>query len=184
MVIRKFSPALIALLISLLACRVGENQSISQTINATSVHATQKAPPGEEILPTNVTSTDFPIPTLPPPLTNVEFPTQVVDYPPEWPTELRYPEQFVVVETTSGVLPNSDIVGWAAKLRIRENPQSAASLLSSFFTAKGWQIAEYTELDSGGVLMVVERDRDTGIAVIDIDVSNPDYAIILSTIFP
>lgn len=125
------------------------------------------------------------IATLPPPLKNVEFPTQVIAYPTDWPIELRYPEQFSVVEVSSGTLPDSASTGWAVKLRYAGDLKSAANILSSFFAEKGWQIVERTELDSGGVLLVIERgDKSTGIVIMDTDASNPDYTNIIATVFP
>lgn len=125
------------------------------------------------------------IATLPPPLKNVQFPTQVIAYPTNWPIDLRYPEQFSVVEVSSGTLPYSTLVGWAVKLRYAGDLKSAALILSSFFTQKGWQIVESTDLDSGGVLLMIERgDKSTGIVIMDIDASNPAYTIILATVFP
>ncbi len=123
--------------------------------------------------------------TLSPPLENVEFPTQAVPYPSDWPAELRFPEQFIVVDLSSGSLPDSPSTGWAAKLRYVGDPKGAATILSSFLRDNNWQIAEDTSLDTGGVLMVIERDNNgSGIVVMDIDVTTPGNTIIVATIFP
>ena len=142
--------------------------------------ATPGAPPSEVATP----FPDITI-TLPPPLAGVEFPTQAVAYPPEWPADLRYPEEFSVVETSSGALADGS-KGWAAKLRYRGDPQGAADLLSSFFTARGWRVVERTELDSGGLLILVQQDdkRNSGALVIDPDTSDPGYTRVVATVFP
>jgi len=123
--------------------------------------------------------------TLPLPLAKVEFPTQAVAYPPEWPADLRYPEEFSLVETSSGALPGGS-KGWAAKLRYRGDPQSAADLLSSFFTARGWRVVERIELDAGGFLILVQQHekRNSGALVIDPDTSDPGYTKVVATAFP
>ncbi len=144
------------------------------------VEATPEPPPSE-------TATPFPTITitLPPPLAGVEFPTQAIAYPPEWPADLRYPDEFSVVETSSGTLAD-DSTGWAAKLRYTGDPQSAADLLSSFFTERGWRVVERTELDSGGLLILVQHDekKSSGALVIDPDTSDPGYTKVVATVFP
>jgi len=126
------------------------------------------------------------VPTLPGPLAAVEFPSQVTTYPPDWPPDLRYPVQFSLAEATSGVLPQGITKGWAAKLVYQGDPRSAADLLSTFFTSKGWQIIERTELDSGGFLILLQRGdkQHTGAVVIDPDTKRPGYTKIVTTIFP
>lgn len=123
--------------------------------------------------------------TLSPPLEHVDFPIQQVPYPPDWPTELRYPEQFAVVEISSGSLPDSASIGWGTKLRYAGDPKTAASILLSFFADHSWQIVEHTDLDTGGVLLVIKRDNGgSGIVIIDSDVGDPNNTIIVATIFP
>jgi ribosomal protein L40E len=123
--------------------------------------------------------------TLPPPLAGVEFPTQAVDYPSDWPADLRYPESFMLVDTSSGTLEGG-AAGWGGKLRYGGEPQSAADELSSFFAAQGWQVAERAELDSGGVLLLVQRDdgSGSGVIVLDPDVDSPGTTRGLITVFP
>ena len=129
---------------------------------------------------------DDSLPTLPPPLEDVEFPGQQIPYPDEWPADLHYPESFRLVEAASGVLPEGEFTGWAAKLRFDDDPQSAADQLSAFFTELGWQIVEQTELDSGGILMLIEKGNKegTGMLIIDPDTTNPGSSKVLTTVFP
>jgi hypothetical protein len=133
-----------------------------------------------------VPMTPTPIVTFPPPLANVEFSVDAVDYPRDWPAELRYPEAFTAVELSSGVLPGGDARGWAAKLRYEGDPKSAADLLTSFLAARGWQIAERTELDSGGLLVLLETNgkEGTGIVVIGPDPNDAGYTRVLATVSP
>jgi hypothetical protein len=149
------------------------------------------APAQTEIPPTptplpDPTPTPIPLPALPPPLENVEFPTEKINYPRDWPVELRYPDEFMLVETSSGSSELGGPKGWAAKLRIEADPQSSADLLASFFTTQGWEINEREELDSGGVLILIERNSgaNQGIIVIDPDQTNPSYTNILASVFP
>jgi ribosomal protein L40E len=123
--------------------------------------------------------------TLPPPLAGVEFPVQAVDYPPDWPPDLRYPESFTLVETSSGTLEGG-AEAWGAKLRYLGQPPGAADEISSFFAAQGWQVAERAELDSGGVLLLVQRNdgNGSGVIVLDPDLDNPGTTKGLITVFP
>jgi hypothetical protein len=130
-------------------------------------------------------STESPVALLPPPLANVDFPVQAIPYPSDWPNDLHYPEQFSVVDAISGTLPESAATGWIAKLRFEGDPSKAVQTLSSFLAEKGWQIAENTELDSGSVLLVIERDnKSSGIAIIDPDIHDPAFTNIVVSAFP
>jgi hypothetical protein len=136
-------------------------------------------------VPVKVTPPDVLVATFPPPLANVEFPTQIAEYPTDWPVELRFPEEFTLADTSSGKLPEQDSVGWSAKLRYHGDPKSAADALSAFLIEQGWQIGQRTDLDSGGVLVLIEKDGGgSGIIVIDSDISDLTYSNIVATVFP
>jgi hypothetical protein len=122
---------------------------------------------------------------LPPPLANVRFPSQPISYPADWHPDLRYPNQFTLVEATSGISPRGT-KGWAAKLVYQGDPRNAADALSIFFVSKGWQPIERTELDSSGFLLLFQKGdkQRTGAIVIDPDTQRPGYIKIVATVFP
>jgi hypothetical protein len=130
--------------------------------------------------------TYVPLPTLSPPLASVEFPLEEIEYPYGWPAELQYPNEFALVGASSGSLDPDSPEGWAAKLRFRGGASSACDLLTSFFISKGWQINERTGLDSGGILVMVERNAgaNEGILIIDPDPTDPANQNVLVLVFP
>jgi hypothetical protein len=133
--------------------------------------------PGNSIL--------LPMPTASSPLAGVEFPVQEIPYPSGWPADLLYPDQFTVVDMNTGVLPEQDRTGWAAKLRYAGDVKSAADLLSSFFVDKGWQVVERTDLDMGGILVMLKKNNTSnGILVLDSDIHDTQSTNIVATIFP
>jgi hypothetical protein len=147
--------------------------------------------------PTATATSGFPIGTvapeatqpfanLPHPLAEVPFPTVAIDYPSGWPAELRYPEGFILVDITSGMLPEDTTKGWGAKLRFRGDPKTAADLLSAFYVSKGWKILERHDLDSGGVTILIARNNqeNQGDIVFDSDPDDSDYTRVLAVVFP
>jgi hypothetical protein len=122
--------------------------------------------------------------TLPPPLANVDFPTEQVQYPADWPDELKFPEDLVLTDSSSGTLPDSAAMGWSAKLRFQGKPLEAEKIISAYFKDKGWTIVESTELDSGGFSLIIQREQGNGIIVIDTDPNNSSQTIIIATVFP
>jgi hypothetical protein len=92
----------------------------------------------------------------------------------------------MLVETSSGSSELGGPKGWAAKLRIEADPHSADDLLASFFTAQGWEINDREDLDSGGVLILLERKNgaNQGILVFDSDFTHLSYTNVLATVFP
>ncbi len=138
--------------------------------------------------PTVATPNTSPTPELlklPPPLATVPFPSEAIAYSSDWHPDLRYPNQFILVGATSGVSPQGT-KGFAAKLLYQGDPRSAADLLSTFFTSKGWQMVERTELDSKGFLLLFQKDgkQGTGAIVIDPDTQRRGYVKIVATVFP
>ena len=127
----------------------------------------------------------FPIATASSPLANVQFPAQEIQYPSDWPADLLYPDQFAVVDTSSGESPERNTTGWATKLRYSGDINGAADLLSSFFVDKGWQVVERTNLDMGGILIILQKNNTSnGILVFDRDSHDTDYINVVTTIFP
>ncbi len=123
--------------------------------------------------------------TLSPPLTRVEFPDQIQSYPADWPDELHYPEVFSLVETTSGLLTDG-AKGWGAKLLYEGGAQDAADLLTSFFVDGGWQVVDRTELDTGGLLLLVQQaeKENSGALILDPDPNDPRLTRVVATILP
>ena len=146
-----------------------------ETVTAVPVELVKTAPPTaeEEILP-----------TLVPPLQEVEFPTQSIAYPVDWPEALRFPEDFALVGAETGSMPESTAIGWAVKLRYAGNISSAQESLLKFLGQAGWSVAEQAALDGGGWVLVLQRDAGSAIAVIDADPANQDVSRLLITLYP
>ncbi|MCU0485753.1 MAG: hypothetical protein MUC85_06530 [Anaerolineales bacterium] len=146
-----------------------------ETVTAVPVEPVNAAPPTaeEEILP-----------ALVPPLQDVEFPTQSIDYPSDWPPELRFPADFALVGAETGSMPESTATGWAVKLRFAGNTGSASERLQQFLGETGWSVAEQAALDGGGWVLVFQREAGSAVAVIDIDPGSPDSSRVLISLYP
>jgi len=122
---------------------------------------------------------------LPHPLGNVTFPSEKIQYPSDWPNELKFPKDFMLVDSTSGLLPGASTKGFSAKLRYKGIPFEAEKIISSFFKDNKWSIVETDKLDSGGFsLLIQHNNKGNGIIVIDADPNNSLQTIIIATIFP
>ncbi len=122
---------------------------------------------------------------FPPPLADIAFPTETIEYPSQWPPELRFSEEFSLVEAVSGELPENIATGTSSKLRFDDIPQKTQEAIESHFRQQGWELVESTQLDTGGIVILVE-DPDNGqggIIVIDNDPNNLETSIVLVTIF-
>lgn len=121
---------------------------------------------------------------FPPPLTNVDFPSDSIPYPTDWIDELNFPSEFTLVDSSTGTLPGATTQGWAAKFRFQGKPSDAVKIISSFMNENGWTIVENNKLDSGGSLLLVQRGQGSGIFVIDKSLEDSSQALIVATIFP
>jgi hypothetical protein len=87
-------------------------------------------------------------------------------YPTDWPSALRFPDHFTVVETSNGTLPDSTLQGWFATLRYQGSVAAASGELASFFTQKGWTVNK-TDSGSGSTVLTVDTpDKSVTGAVI------------------
>jgi hypothetical protein len=120
---------------------------------------------------------------IPPKLANVDFPTEEKQYPTDWPNELKFPDDFLLVDFTSGTMPENSITGWSIKLRYQGKPSSAVEMLSTFFEDSSWTIVENDELDFGGFLLLIQREQGNGVIVIEIDPDNSLQTLVIATIF-
>jgi hypothetical protein len=122
-------------------------------------------------------------PVLPPALGDVDFPPQVVAYPRDWPADLRYPDQFQPADFSTGVLPDGNQTSWTIKLRGPGSPAESAAALSAFFAQNGWEIAEQSDLDAGGILLIVQdKNGGGGLLVIDADPQQAGQSLILAMV--
>jgi hypothetical protein len=175
-------PILLAMLIipMLLACSVLQNLLPTPTTLAETTTATKQS-----VLQATDTA-EIPLATQKPPLAEARFPEQTIDYPSEWPTSLRFPVEFRLVEANAGSIKSGAPKGYTTKLRFTGDPQRATEQLISFFTSQGWQIADQSALDSGGFFLLIKKNdqKNQGILVIDKDPTDPNATLIVATIFP
>lgn len=120
---------------------------------------------------------------LPPPLIDVEFPSETIDYPDDWPAELILPSGFNLVEIVSGPFPGEEVSTWGAKFETAVPPGQTIKNLESFLSELEWEIVERNELDSGGVEIIAINGNLQGIIITDAKASNPQYTNILITTF-
>ncbi len=162
-----------------LAILSNRNLKLSQ-VNQPAEMQTQAATPGTS----SVTIPDT-LPTQAPPLANVPFSEKVIDYPTDWPSDLKYPNDFQLVGATSGHILSDSPTGYSTKLIFKGTPGEAADNLIDFFTAAGWKINQRSDLDTGGVLLMVQiTSGHEGIIVIDKDPQNPSGSRIEATVNP
>ena|SRR3990172_11868052 len=117
------------------------------------------------------------------PLSNVEFPQERAKYPSGWPDELIFPSEFTLADSSSGTLHGGIAMGWSLKLKYQGIPLDAEKLMTEIFRSAGWTIVESDHLDSGGILLLVQRGKGNGILVMDNDLNNPMQTLILASIF-
>jgi hypothetical protein len=122
--------------------------------------------------------------TLPPPLANVDFPSEQIQYPSDWPNELTFPKDLELVDSSSGTMPDNSIKGWSAKLRYQGKPLDAEKMILAFFESHGWTIVDKKQLDSGGFSLLIQRKSGNGIIVIDTDPIHTSQTIIIVSVFP
>lgn len=112
------------------------------------------------------TATKSPLPTLPSSLSGVAFPTQPIEFPPDWPDDLHFPGEFTLVETTSGTLEGG-VAGQGAKLLFEGASEEASELIISSLEANDWHMVENVQLDSGGLVLAFEGiDRQASLLIV------------------
>lgn len=117
-------------------------------------------------------------------IVNVEFPKTEEDYPADWPEELKFPPEIILVDSKTGFSADGNKKGWMAKFRFHGNPQNAERIIANQFKELDWTISEKHEFDSGGYLLLIEKEDGDGIITIEKDPNENTQSIILATYFP
>jgi hypothetical protein len=117
-------------------------------------------------------------------ITNIEFPLESVEYPQNWPEDLKLPDGIILVDSKSGLAPEGDRQGWLGKFRFTGDPSEAERLISIHFSESGWKTRRIGEFASGGFVLLLEKDQSDGLVVVDIDPEDPSQVIIAVSCFP
>jgi hypothetical protein len=117
------------------------------------------------------------------PFLGVDFPLQAINYPTAWPVEIRYPDQFLLVDASSAQLPDIGKYGWSAQLRFLGSIEDAYDQLIKFYDAHGWKVTEYPQMNtSTRMLLLQKNETQSGIVVLDIDRTNPRSVLIIASL--
>jgi hypothetical protein len=129
--------------------------------------------------------TPRPLNSLPSILAQVPFPTRPLEYPPDWPAALVYPQQFILVDASAGKLPGGTSQTWATKFRFSGQPADAIALLTSHWGANDWQVLDRQQLTGDGtVLLITSLTGDTsGMLVVDSEPGSEGATIVIATFF-
>ena len=111
----------------------------------------------------------------------VEFPSEAAQYPQDWPADLTFPSDFILVDSSSGTLPEGSKKGWSMKFRYASSSSDAEAAATSFLQSSGWQIVQNEPLDSTGYSIIIQRDQASGIVIIDTDTEDSSSSLILAT---
>lgn len=124
-----------------------------------------------------------PLPTMPPVLPALEFPTATVEYPADWPEQLVYPERFDLLIANRSLLPDGVSEGWFTQHRVDGEPTDVAGDLTAQFEMSGWVVDAF-DLDANAVLLTLSHNDDvgSGSVTIDRDPDNLERSLVLSTI--
>lgn len=170
---------LLAALLTAGAVYFGSSQR-HHTDNGGSTTPVAAIPRGVSTPTATLMPTTDPLPTLPPPLARANFPKQAISYPQDWPTELRFPQEFVVVNTASGPSADGAVQIWTLKLRFAGNADAATEAMLTFLASRGWN-AQQSVLSSGTHVVTIERNNGAngGGFEADTDPDDPASARIL-----
>ena len=104
-------------------------------------------------------------------------------YPDDWPEELIYPDEFTLIETSSGTLVDGADIGWGAVLEYTGSIEDAIDLMESHLTSHGWTIISRDEVDNNGIL-VVDDDNENGQSIVTFIADENGIIVIHPLIFP
>jgi hypothetical protein len=117
-------------------------------------------------------------------IVNLEFPTSKIPYPSDWPEDIQFPEDLILVEANSGTATDGERQGWSGKFRCSCTPNEAEKIIMDDLKGKDWSQVENMRLEAGGVVFIVEKEPGEGIIIIDYDPDDDKQSIILATFFP
>jgi hypothetical protein len=113
-----------------------------------------------------------------------EFPSEEKQYPADWPVDFRFPEGFLLVDSTAGNLPESTGTAWSARLIYKGETSDAVRATTEFLVGTGWTVTENVPVDLDNTSLIVERGNGSGIIAISKDPNNSSQTLITATLFP
>lgn len=117
-------------------------------------------------------------------ITSVEFPLESVNYSPDWPDDLKFPDEIMLVEYQSGDALKGSSQGWSGKYRFNGDPSKLSGVLTNHFEQSGWNSTLIGDFPSSGYVLLLEKDQGDGLVIVDVDPDDPSETIIMVSLFP
>lgn len=118
-----------------------------------------------------------------PSIVSLDIPNETINYPEDWPEDLRLPVSFSLVEANSGTSVGGSSQGWTAMYRFDGSVDEAESAINKHYFDNGWEIVGIEKQEIGGYKMLVQKGETEGFLVIELDSENQKQTLIMTTIF-
>ena len=113
-------------------------------------------------------------------LSDVDFQSTPIPYPQDWPADIQYPSEIVLIEALSGSIENSPKI-WSSKFISENGLEETAVILSEYFTSSGWDVERLVN-DPKGIILSVERNNKESTGSVVLGPEDNSHTKILSTI--
>lgn len=95
---------------------------------------------------------------------------------------MTYPQEFELLNITSGKSYDNTKVGWSLQHRYKGSIDDVIKNIYEFYLSKGWIIYETYPLDSGGITQILTKSQNESCLIVaDYDSQQPDHVIIITT---
>lgn len=115
---------------------------------------------------------------------NIDFSSEKIDYPTDWPESLILPDEIMLVEYASGSALENKTQGWSGKFRFEGTLSSLENILRNHFESEGWKIEKIGDGSSNGFVLLLQKDEGDGLIVVDTDPENTKQKIVAISFFP
>jgi len=103
------------------------------------------------------------------------FPEKTIVYPPDWPEGFIYPEEFKLVEQSSGKLTEESAMMYKASIIFEGKPPEATCEVIKYFEGKNWTISELVNRDDLGFIVVLQDADGVGTGLLNVEVGFQNY---------
>lgn len=94
------------------------------------------------------------------------IPFQSIPYPLNWPSELFFPDEFILLDGSFSQTSENNSIVYSADFLFNGDAKNAADLIETYFINNSWSTVERSDYDSFYAVLTFSRNNEDGEAII------------------
>ncbi len=114
---------------------------------------------------------------------SIEIPDDKISYPEDWPEDLIFPKDFVLLDTSSGLSTESSRQVWTATFKFKGEIKVAGEKILQHFSENGWTESVPNQESNVDIVCFLKKDNSEGLIVLEKDETKNGLTYIMINFF-